>query len=55
MSKQSVTCMWCGGSGECPKFAHIADGVCFHCAGKGTRGTVDARRATTTVEFARTQ
>jgi hypothetical protein len=28
-------CYNCGGSGECPKFRHIADGVCFTCQGTG--------------------
>lgn len=53
MATASVICAGCGGSGKCPKFQHIAGGVCFKCAGKGTRGTVDVRPSNATIDLAR--
>jgi len=29
------TCLNCGGSGECPQYRHIDDGICFTCEGTG--------------------
>lgn len=57
MTTVRVPCEACSGRGVIPRFAHVADGICFSCEGRGYEladlealEAADARRAAAAVE-----